>query len=55
MPSDMYIQYSTVDHTNLVVEEHILDTQERASDYERGAEILDDKGKAVMMTKLRQH
>jgi hypothetical protein len=38
---------------NLVVEEHILDTLERASDYERGIERLDDEGKAVVM-KLRE-
>ena len=38
---------------NLVLEEHILDTLERASDYERGVERLGDEGKAVVI-KLRE-
>jgi hypothetical protein len=38
---------------NLVDEEWILEALEKASNYERGVERLDDKGKAIMM-KLRE-
>lgn len=38
---------------NLIDEERILETLEKASDYERGVNRLDDMGKAVV-TKLRE-
>jgi hypothetical protein len=38
---------------NLVDEERVLDALEKTSDYERGVERLDDKGKAIV-TRLRE-
>jgi predicted RNase H-like nuclease (RuvC/YqgF family) len=38
---------------NIIDEERLLETLESASDYERGIEKLDDKGKAIVK-KLRQ-
>jgi len=38
---------------NIIDEQRILETLESASDYERGVEKLDDKGKAIVK-KLRQ-
>ena len=46
-------EYWLDNDANLVDEEQVLDDLENASDYERGVEQLDDKGKAIV-TRLRE-